>query len=660
MQGLDDEYWVPEHVREWLRSLGFSLPLEDMEPHIRAWDRWMRALGDFYDYRDTDGVGRVYEVHRRSIHPAMRVCREWGSLLLNDRTQVACEEQACTDWLAAWMARTGFLASAQECVVRAFGLGTGAWALWVDAGAGEVRVRRYDARMVVPLTWDEEDVTECAFVTRAFWRGRAVDQVQLHLKGAADTFFSLAESSGGAATAGPSRLTDGEGEGTYRIVTACFDRDGNRVEPEGVCPVYDTGSVWPTFALVKPAIDNTRVDMSPYGQSVFADAVDAIQAVDLCYDAMMSEIDNGKMRVFLSDVMFDVERDGKGGRVSIPFGKGDCTVFRKVMSTEDTIQEFAPALRTEAQARAFRVALQTLGDLCGFGINYFDLENVGYVKTATEVSADNSALMRNIRRHEHALEGAIAGICRALLAVERRIGVGLPDEGGIRVTFDDSIITDTTAEKRQDMDEVAAGLMEPWSTEPSGTARARSLRGTEGRLACRCEPRRFGWRQRSPGRCRGAGAAARSGRRRAGADEMMSEARDAATPAGAERRRSARGNGRAPEPRPDDRGAGADGGCDPAHAPRLPGLGGGYQTSGWASPEARQGFGALCEAWCRSGRSPASLAGAWASLPVGDALSAAAAVRQREAPAALSERRERIHTPQPPANVKKNVAARPP
>ena len=80
MQGLDDEYWVPEHVREWLRSLGFTLPLEDMEPHIRAWDRWMRSLGDFYDYRDTDGVGRVYEVHRRSINPATRVCPGWKSL----------------------------------------------------------------------------------------------------------------------------------------------------------------------------------------------------------------------------------------------------------------------------------------------------------------------------------------------------------------------------------------------------------------------------------------------------------------------------------------------------------------------------------------------------------------------------------------------------
>lgn len=461
-------------------GLGFPLLLEDMEPHIRAWDRWMRSLGDFYDYRDADGVGRVYEVHRRSIHPAMRVCREWGSLLLNDKTQVACDDQACTDWLAAWMARTGFLAAAQECVVRAFGLGTGAWALWVDAGSHEVRVRRYDARMVVPITWDEEGVTECAFVTRAFWRGRAVDQVQLHLRGGG--IFSPGEASAGGFLAtgssrpGSSPLENGGIDGTYRIVTACFDRDGNRVEPEGVCPVYETGSTWPTFSLVKPAIDNTRVDMSPYGQSVFADAV---QAVDLCYDAMMSEIDNGKMRVFLSDVMFDVERDGKGGRVSIPFGKTDCTVFRKVMSTEDTIHEFAPTLRTEAQARAFRVALQTLGDLCGFGLDYFDLDKQGYLRTATEVSADNSALMRNIRRHEHALEGALAQICHARLAVERGLDVGLPDEGGIRVTFDDSIITDTTAEKRQDMDEVAAGLMQGWEYrakwygEDEATARRR-------------------------------------------------------------------------------------------------------------------------------------------------------------------------------------------
>ncbi len=34
----DETYWIPEHVREYLRRWGFSLPLDAMEPYIRAWD----------------------------------------------------------------------------------------------------------------------------------------------------------------------------------------------------------------------------------------------------------------------------------------------------------------------------------------------------------------------------------------------------------------------------------------------------------------------------------------------------------------------------------------------------------------------------------------------------------------------------------------------
>ena len=244
---------------------------------------------------------------------------------------------------------------------------------------------------------------------------------------------------------------------TYVIKTVCFDEDGNEIEVEGVCAEYDTGCPFPTFSLVKPAIENTRVDMSPYGQSIFADAIDAVQAVDLAFDAMINEVDVSKMRVFLSDVLFDKERDGKK-RVSIPFGKQDCTVFRKVMSTEDTIQEFAPALRTASQVEALRIALQMLGDLCGFGITYFDFDSTGYVKTATEVSSDNSALMRNIARHEHGLEQSIAGISRALLHIARGFGIDLPHEGAIRVTFDDSIIVDTYQEKKQDLSEVGVTM----------------------------------------------------------------------------------------------------------------------------------------------------------------------------------------------------------
>lgn len=248
--------------------------------------------------------------------------------------------------------------------------------------------------MAIPLSWDYEGVRECSFVTRCFLHGEAIDQMQMHVLGRA---------------------------GTYEICTICFDREGREIEVPGTEPRVDTSSPYPTFGLVHPAIPNTRVDFSPYGQSVFADAVDAVQSVDLAYDALINEIDAGKMRVFLSDVMFDQERTKDGRRIPIPFGKGDCTVFRKVMSTK-----FAPALRTEAQGKAFRLALQVLGDLVGLGTNY---DNVGYVKTATEVSSDNSALMRNIRKNENALQGALADIARALMPSARCMGAELPDGG---------------------------------------------------------------------------------------------------------------------------------------------------------------------------------------------------------------------------------------
>lgn len=59
----------------------------------------MRAVGDFYDYHDTDGFRRVYEMRHRSIMPATCVYREWGSLLLDEKTQVVYDAAVCTEWL---------------------------------------------------------------------------------------------------------------------------------------------------------------------------------------------------------------------------------------------------------------------------------------------------------------------------------------------------------------------------------------------------------------------------------------------------------------------------------------------------------------------------------------------------------------------------------
>ena len=55
--------------------------------------------------------------------------------------------------------------------------------------------------------------------------------------------------------------------------------------------------------------------------------------------------------VLLADVMFDVERDGRGGHVLIPLRRQNCTVLRKVISIEDTNKEFTPPCAPRCRRR---------------------------------------------------------------------------------------------------------------------------------------------------------------------------------------------------------------------------------------------------------------------------------------------------------------------
>ena len=73
------------------------------------------------------------------------------------------------------------------------------------------------------------------------------------------------------------------------------------------------------------------------------------------------------------------------------------------------------------------------------------------------MSADNSALMRNIRNHENALGKGLGRLLTSLVECAR-IHCGADVEEGaqpVEVVWDDSIITDTQAEKQQMLAEIA-------------------------------------------------------------------------------------------------------------------------------------------------------------------------------------------------------------
>lgn len=429
-----DEFNVPVHVTKKLKELGYALDTS-MDAHIQAWYGWYCGKDDWYKESYTGMQGESCKRERMSIRPAKRVAAEWASLLVTDDTEVSVEGAKANEWLQDWLDRANFWPTGQMIVEKAFAMGTAAWALWFDVrdDGAAIKVRRYDARMVRPLSWDEEGVSECAFVTRATVKGKRADQLQVH-------------------------AWDPE-TGSYHIRTYLF-KNGQQLDADenGILEDFDTRQACPTFGIVKPALENTYVDLSPYGQSVFADAVDAVKAVDLAYDSMFQEVELTAAKVFVDESMVDVRsQDGK----VVPVPKVEGRLFRKMVGrdvTKDLIDIYSPNIRIEPLRSAFDVALAELGELCGFGQQYFALDRTGGLKTATEVTADNSALMRNVRKHENVLRGAIQRVVTSLLNCARiHCGAAIEEDfGAVMVQFDDSVITDTLTEKNMALAEIAA------------------------------------------------------------------------------------------------------------------------------------------------------------------------------------------------------------
>lgn len=431
---------IPGVIAKKIKDLGYHIDTS-MTSYISEWWDWYTFQDDWHDAWYTAIDGSENKRRRMSLHPARRACQEWSRLILNEATTVAVEKELANDWLNEYLAETRYWPNAQALTDKAFGIGTGAQALWfdvVDNVVTSLKIRNYDARMVIPLSWDVEGVTECAFCTRISIKGKKAFQLQIH------------------------RLEDAQ----YVIYTYIF-QNGRELNPEehGILDRFETLCPYPTFGIIKPGLENTKVDLSPYGVSVFDDAIDAMKAVDLAYDSIFQEIELTEAIVFMSDDMIDVKPGKDGKPKPVPKSK-DKKLFRMVEGSgaESMYEVYSPDIRIEPIRQAFDVALAEFGDLAGFGQDYFTLDKKTGLKTATEVSADNSALMRNIRRHENQISVGLEAIMTALLHCARvHMDAAIEEDfGKIEIKYDDSIITDTQAEKNMMLAEIAAGVRPKW------------------------------------------------------------------------------------------------------------------------------------------------------------------------------------------------------
>ena len=458
------------NIFEQLKKLGFeTVPADFYSANIDLWQQWYEGkVNKFHNYRIYNGAGGYVKQERYSCGMAKKVCEDWANLLMNEKVNITLEGEAEQDFFDEVCKENNFAVKANELQEKKAALGTGAYVFSVtdvpinpESGAisGEgknIKIDYVTARHIVPLSWENGRVKECAFLIVKTVKGKKYTYCQIH------------------------RISGDE----YLIENSLYRNDGESLSSvelsevegfENIPATVHTGSDKPQFVVDKLNIANNADMDNPMGISVFANALDQLKGVDVAYDSYVNEFILGKKRIMVKpSAMKDLETG------EYAFDANDVTFYMMPEDSKDesVIHEIDMTLRTDAHKMGIQDMLNMLSTKCGFGESHYKFENGG-ITTATEVISQNSTMFRTIRKHEIILEDVLIEIARIILRLGNTyLGQSLDEDVEISVDFDDSIIEDEATNFQRDVQMLSMGIIQPyefrmkWMNEDEETARA--------------------------------------------------------------------------------------------------------------------------------------------------------------------------------------------
>ena len=440
-----------EEILELLQTR-FRLPSAGYYARIAEWDSWWRGHNrSFHEF--TENALGTHPVRRQlyRMNMAKKIAEDWASLLLNDRTAVDVDDPAGQAFISATMRDMDFMRQANALVERAFAVGTGAAILRIsgktdadgnlspDPASTRLSFEFVDAAHIVPLSVENGEITEAAFVTEGIRRGEDFLYLEMH-----------------------TREDDG-----YVIRNEFYVRkDGKLTAVKGKfsdCPpVIRTRSRIPLFSILTPNIVNNRDGSCGLGMSVYADAIDCLKGVDLAFNNFCRDIKLGGKKVFLNQTL--VNRD-EWGNVLTPDDVAQqlfVTVGDTDIADHPMIAEHNPDLRTAENAEAVQCQLNYLSFRCGLGTHHYTFSDTdGRTRvTATQYMGERQDMRQNTSKHQKNVERFLVSAVRALLWCGAEVfGLPVNPDAAITVRFDDSYFTDTESQRARDLKEFEAGIL---------------------------------------------------------------------------------------------------------------------------------------------------------------------------------------------------------
>ena len=413
-------------VKDFLQKKGYTVN-DNALSKIQICDDWYsnRMIEDFHKRKTLNGI--PYELNRLNF--GKRCCSDDANLCEILEINAGNGEQ--NEFVADVLAGSEFNTQYRKQLEKTSADGTTACyirldnATFMDNGSvqgGVIRLNYVEADAFMPLTVENDVVTEAAFSGSALSKGKKQTTLVL---------FTLSEN------------------GMYTAETHVFDDKGN--ELKDMETIVQLGEVKP-FAVMRNAEVNNLDDMTGYGLPKLWDAIPALKVVDLCYNVLFSDLDKAEKIILINELLCEFDDNGKP-KLTPEQKKLFVFTGEKLPEEKGMIQEYNPEIRIEQVTKAFELALSLLSMSFGYGTKKYSFEN-GQITTATEYVGERQDQMQELNRQRQEAIRYIQDICKAVMWFANTFqGKSFNLEQDILVDFDDSYITDKEAElerKRND------------------------------------------------------------------------------------------------------------------------------------------------------------------------------------------------------------------
>ena len=427
-------------------TYGYNPEVKDeIKSYIEQWKSWYKGnVKSFHNYFIYNGQKKNYR-QRFTLNMAKEISEEWADILWSEKCNISFENEKAQEKINELTEGLDLYVLINNAIEKAGALGTEAAVVSVydivesnegmtlDVTNAKTRIDLVDVEWIFPLSWTNKGITECAFGSVEYIKGKKHIVLSVH-------------------------LVD-ENSGNYIIKNHLFaEEKGNLTEIKDLKNTineFDTKSSTKWFSIFKPLLTNNLFDNCPFGIPYYANAIDCLKAVDISFDALKNEILDGRKRTFARADMFNYD----DGTQKMVFDPNDTTIYQLPSGTtkDDLIQSDSDDLRTDKQTSTLNTQLNILGKKCGFGEGYYHFDGQT-LSTATSVISSNSKMFRRKKKLEVGFESSIFDLFAAIAYASSKFGQYDINTDGLKITFDDSIVEDKEAESIRARAEVSAGL----------------------------------------------------------------------------------------------------------------------------------------------------------------------------------------------------------